>query len=267
MPTQTTDGWSWLLEQTRRFSRTVTNPGAVTDDLIAWAYSEAESQVYDLALESDIPWVVRNQTIDDTASSFGTQIEHATTRYFIVEDLGITDLVRVRHIWRVDPNNTTMSQPLLHSQGLFDTGRVRDIGATLTTWGREGWIEDGDYNSSGAHDMSLLIFNKGLAMAGGYLKLNYWFCPARVEADDFYEVDSSGNLSKAPTLPRKTWSAIMNYAHLIILETIEDQYKANALWRRFGGSAGITSRLRSMFQRFQDSDPEYVRDAFVEEGF
>jgi hypothetical protein len=255
-----------MLEQTRRFSRTVQNPGAVSDDLVAYAYTEALDVMHDLAMESAIPWSVRNAIIDDIGQDLGTQTEFATHRYFIESDLGITDLARPRRLWRVDTNNELVSQPMIHVDKLLETKRVQDLGAVISLMGQEGWTEDGDFNTDDLPEQAIIVYNRGLLMANGHLKVNYWFNMPIVTPDDFYEVDSSGNLTKKPPLPRKVWPAILNYAHLIILETVEDQFKGHFLWRRLSGTHGVIERVKGFFQRFEDGDPDYGDDTFGDEG-
>jgi len=267
MAAQVVDGWAMLQQQTKRFTRTVKNRGAVDDGLIAWAYTEGQQALFDLVLESDVEWALKNVTVDDSASSFGTEVEFKQHRYFIETDLGITDLVRVRRVWRVDPNNEAQSQPMIHMDRVMDVQRVKDLGSTLSLMGNEGWSLDGDLEPvSGNHELALMIFNKGTSMAGGHIKLNYWFQPENVLETDFYQVDANGDLTKRPALPRNTWPAIMNYAHLVILETIEDQYKNHSLWRRMNGVDGVLARARSSLARFQTGEPVYGQDTFGDEG-
>ena len=237
MATQTVDGWAMLERQVRRFTRTVNNDGAVDDELIAWAFTEGQQALHDIMLASDVEWAVKNVIVDDTDTSFGTEVEYKQHRYFIEKDLGITDLARVRRIWRVDEDNKAVrSQPLINMDRILDIQRVKDIGSTLALLGNEGWTLDGDVESvSGAHQMSINIFNRYAAMAGGQIKINYWLQPPNVTPADFSTVDASGDLTNRPVLPRSTWPAIMNYAALVILETVEDQYKNHSLWRRMNG--------------------------------
>lgn len=264
---QIVDGWAMLQKQIRRFTRTVDNDGAVTDELIAWALTEGQQALFDLVLESDVEWSIKNATIDDTASSFGTETEFKQHRYFIETDLGITDLARVRRIWRVDPNNERQSQPVFHVDKMMDAMRIKDLGSTLSLLGNEGWIHDGDVEpTSGNHEMAITIFNRYSALSGGHLKINYWFHPPNVVVNDFYEVDDSGDLTNRPVLPRTTWPAIMNYAQLVILETVEDQYKNHSLWRRMSGTDGVIKRARSSLARFQTGEPEYGEDTFSDDG-
>ena len=267
MATQTVDGWPMLQQQIRRFTRTVNNDGAVDDNLIAWALSEGQQALFDLVLESDVEWALKNVTVDDTSDSFGTEIEYKQHRYFIEKDLGITDLARIRRIWRVDPSSKTQSQPITNIDRILDIQRVKGLGSTLSLLGNEGWSLDGDIESvSGNHQLSLMIINKGAAMSDGHIKINYWFYPPNVVTDDFYEVDTGGDLTNRPVLPRSTWPAIMNYAQLVILETIEDQYKNHSLWRRMNGVDGVLKRVRSSLARFQTGEPEYGADTFSDDG-
>ena len=267
MAPQVVDGWAMLHKQIRRFTRTVKNDGAVDDDLIAWALTEAQQAIFDLALESDVEWVLKSTTVDDTADSFGTEVEYRQHRYFIEKDLGITDLVRVRRVWRVDPNKQAVSQPIVNMDRVLDAQRRKEAGSALSVWASEGWALDGDIEpTSGKHQISLMMYNRLSAMADGHIKINYWFHPSNVLTTDFYEVDSSGDLTNRPVLPRSTWPAIMNYAQLVILETIEDQYKNHSLWRRMNGVDGVLMRVRGSLSRFQTGEPEYGHDTFSDDG-
>lgn len=268
MAVQTVDGWPMLYKQVRRFTRTVSNDGAVDDELIAWAFTEGQQALHDLMLASDVEWAIKNVIVDDTAESFGTEVEYRQHRYFIEKDLGITDLARVRRIWRVDDTNKTVrSQPVINMDRMLDIQRVKDVGSVLSLLGNEGWTLDGDIESvSGAQQMSINIINRYSAMAGGFLKINYWLQPPNVTTADFFEVDTSGNLTNRPVLPRSTWPAIMNYATLVILETVEDQYKNHSLWRRMNGPEGVLARAKSNLVRFQTGEPEYGVDTFGDEG-
>lgn len=255
-----------LHAQTKRFTRTVKNSGAVDDDLIAWAFTEGQNAIADLVYASDVEWLLKNATIDDTASTFGTQTGYSEYRYFVEEDLGITDLVRVKRIWRVDPNNVNESQPLQHIDSILSLSQVRDVGALLALTAHEGWNMDGDLNTSGVHEIAIKIYNKGNALLNGHLRINYWASPPNVTSDDFYQVDTNGDLTNRPVLPRLVWPAIMNYGHLIILETVEDEYKNHALWRRMNGPSGVIERARNTLARFQTGEPEYGHDTFGDIG-
>ena len=265
---QTVDGWAFLQQQVRRFTRTVNNDGAVTDDLIAACLTEGQQMVFDLVLESDVEWALKNAVVDDTASSFGTEVSLNRHRYFIETDLGITDLARVRKIWRRDPNNEKKDVPLYNLSRVGDFGHAQDFGLGYVLSNTESWAQDGDIEpTSGNHEIAIHIFNRYASMTDGHLLVNYWFYPPLVEVSDFYEVDASGNLTNRPVLPRATWPAIMNYAQLVILETVEDQYKNHSLWRRFNGKDGILDRVRQSLARFQTGEPEYGADTFSGEGY
>lgn len=259
-------GWRRLYDQVRRFTRTLRDPGAVSDDLIAWAFTEAEDKIHNLVMESGVPWNIKNTVVDDTATSFGTQMSLNVHRYFLEEDLGITDLAKVRMLWRTDPTNAVLEAPVPHLDTIFSPASGVTYGSILATLNVEAWIEDGDINASGVPDMALRLYNRYNAMAGGSLNVNYWFVPTPVDPDFFYEVNAGGAYTRRPSMHQKCWPSIVNYAEIIILETTEDMYKGNSLWRRFNGPSGVLQELRGYLSRFQTDETEYIQDTFAGEG-
>jgi len=252
-------------ENLRRWSRTVKSDGAATDDALADACGEAQSQIVAIAIESGVPWVVKNVTIADSA--LGTTVAYQRRRLFIESDLGITDLSKVRSIWRVDPANQSPGWPIHH----FDNeGTEAERTANLTTLGalggREMWTESGDLNDDGDHEQTIVLAN-WLANASGFsLGIEYWFSPPLVTTDVFTAVDASGNSTARPSLPRAAWPAVLAYAKMVLLETIGDDYKATALWRRYNGPSGILEQLRNQFSSFQTGESTFVQPMADEES-
>lgn len=256
-------GYADMYENIRRWSRTAIVRGALDDDTVADAVNTAVSQVHDLAIESNMPWCVKNSTVDDIGGDLGTEIEEGVYRLLIESDLGITDMARVRRLWRVpSPAASGRGVPIRHMDNI---GPSAEAGAySRAGFADERWVEDGDLNDDGLHEMSIVIYNRGNAIEGGLLRLNYWFTPEQVTADTFFEEDVNGDRTARPPLPKKVWPAITDYAKLVLLETTGDDYKRNALWARYHGPSGVLERLRTVFATFQTGDASYVDDAGME---
>lgn len=250
------DGWAWMKQQTLRFTRSLRNQGAVTNDLIAYSYTEAQQMVQRLAVEAGVRWAVKSASIDDVGLALGTETATNERLLLIEDDLGITDMMKIDRLWRLGDDSTT--RPALIPY-------VPSAGSTAPLiLDSEVWTEAGGNNAAGNFEIGVRILNWGLE-SSGELRVDYWFSPPTVTADFFTEVDSSGNYTKKPTLPRPVWTDMLNYAHLLILETTDDQSKASSIWRRFQGPAGIEQRLRNYFGSFQTGSPETVIDRFSEE--
>lgn len=259
---QKIDGLAWIFENLRRWSRTNIVKGAIEDENIADAVNEAIQQIDDMVIESAVPWATRNATIADVSNNLGTEVEFKTRRLFIEQDLGITDLARVRRIWRLDPGNATVSKPIPYIDRIgpenVDSVRV------TTAFNEERWTEDGDIDASGNADMAIMIYNWGQGLNIGSLRVNYWFTPPLVAVDDFYATDANGDRTKRPTLPRKMWPHILTYAKLVILETTGDDYRSTAIWRRYSGPAGVLERVKTVLQAFQVGEPVFVDDTLMD---
>lgn len=265
MAVQTVDGYAAMYEDIRRWSRTTAVAGAVSEDTVADAINEAQEKIQDIVIESGVPWATRNKTIDDIGGNLGTQIEENVYRLFMVTDLAITDMARVRRIWRV-PDDPSQGRGARVTH-LDMVGPSVEVGeGSGQVFADERWAEDGDYNDDGIHEMAIVLYNRGNALAGGLLKVNYWFSIPDITADTFVEEDADGNRTVAPPLPRLAWRAITNYAKLIILETTGDDFRRNALWARLHGPAGVLERLRMKLSAFQTGDASYVDDGGMEAG-
>lgn len=263
MPAQVIDGWALIHDNIRRWSRTVTSVGAATEDAIADACNQALQAIDDLVIESGQAWAIRSQVITDLTSNLGSDVEFRTRRLFIEADLGITDLAKVYKLYRVDPTNAVVSKPIFHCDELGSENV--QTGTWINRWGDERWREDGDFNGDGNYDSAVMIYNWGASMPGGSLKVTYWFTPPTITADVFSELDSDGNRTSRPPLPKKLWVPIQEYAKLVLLETTGDQYKTNALWQRWRGTLGIESRVRSILASFQIGESTNIKDSFRDE--
>jgi Arc/MetJ family transcription regulator len=261
---QKIDGLAWIFENIRRWSRTTVVKGAVDDDTIADACNVALQQIDDLIIESAVPWAIRNVIVDDIGLQKGTYTEFKTRRLFLEQDLGITDCARVRRIWRADDVNQNMGTPLRHVDLVGPENS--DRGNTLANLGEECWTEDGDFDASGNADSAILIYNWGATSPAQKLKINYWFTPPLLLVDDFFATDTNGDRTKRPPVPRKMWVPLMEYAKLVILETTGDDYKSAALWRRYGGPAGILERVRMLLSAFQVGEEVFVQDRMTDGG-
>lgn len=254
-------GWGLIHDNIQRFTRSVKSPGAVTDAAIADACNDALQEIMTVIIQSGQPWMVRSKVIDDTA--LGSTVEFRTKRLFIEEDLGVTDLAKAYKLYRVDPSNQVISKPIFHCN---ETGSENvERGAWINRWGDERWREDGDFNADSNYDMSILLYNAGSAMAGGFLKITYWFTPDIVTEDVFTQVDANGDRTARPPLPKQFWSPLQSYAKLVLLETTGDEYKSNALWKRWGGPEGVLNKCRVLAGSFQLGEPNMVKDAFADE--
>jgi hypothetical protein len=261
---QTVTGYAAFEREIREWSRTGTVQGAVTPETVAYAINKAQQNVHDLCLESGMPWCIRNVVVDDIGDDLGTESEQGVFRLFIETDLGITDLARVRRLWRIPATagaGRGVRLPHIETVGAASND-LNAFGAVS----EERWTEDGDFNDDGDHEMSIILFNRGTALEGGHLKVNYWFTPADITPDVFYEEDDDGNLTARPPMPRKVWDSIVDYAKLVILETTGDDYKRNALWARLHGPAGVLERLRGNLAAFQTGDASYVDDSGMGEA-
>lgn len=265
MAQQVITGWPLIHDNIRRWSRTVKADGAIDADSIADACNTALQVVDDVIIGSGQPWAIRSKVIADITGNLGTNVEFKTRRLFMEEDLGITDLAKVYRLWRVDPNNQIISRPIYHC-GKAGSENVNN-GGWLSIWGCERWREDGDFNADSNYDMSVLIYNWGEAIAGGSLKVTYWFTPATITADVFTDTDSSGDRTTRPPVPKKLWNGIEDYAKLVLLETMGDQYKQNALWQRLRGPDGVVERLKTLCGSFQLGEANTVEDTLPEEVF
>jgi hypothetical protein len=253
---QRVDGWALIHDSIQRWGRATGGAkGATTDEVIADGCNTAVQAIHDLVLEVGIPWSVRNFVIDDVGQNLGTDVEFKTRRLLIETDLGITDLARVYKLWRVDPTNVTISRPIHHVDRAGPENV--DSGQVLANWNEERWCESGEFEG-GQAEQSIEIYNWGTLMQGGHLKMRYWYTPPLIDKSIFYATDVNGDRTTKPVLPRKTWVAIGEYAKLVILETTGDDYKANALWKRWGGTGGILERLRTVLASFQIGESEYV---------
>lgn len=248
----------------RRWSRTVKSDGSVTDEAMADACGEAQSQINAIAIESGVPWVVKNKQVADGA--LGTTIGYQRRRFFIEENLAITDLAKVRSIWRVDSSNSSPGWPIHHfdNEGT-EAERSQNLLTVSSIGGREMWTESGDLNAAGNHEQTILLYNWRANATGYDLAIEYWFNPPLVTVDDFTEIDASGNSAARPALPRASWPALLAYAKLVLLETMGDDYKAMALWRRYNGPAGILEQLRNQFSSFQTGESTFVQPMADEE--
>ena len=259
---QKIDGLALMYDDIRRWSRSGTVKGAIKDETVADAMNVAIAAMDDLVIESAVPWAVRNVTVDDIGQSKGTEVEYKTRRLFIETDLGITDMARVRRLWRVHPTNAGVGAPIFHLNKVGPEGM--DIGVTVARMNDERWVEDGDFDANGNADMAILLYNWGNALTSGKLKINYWFTPPLVVVDDFFATDANGDRTKRPALPRKLWVPTMEYAKLVILATTGDDYKSAAIWRRSHGPSGILERVRTVLAAFQVGEPVFVEDSMMD---
>lgn len=257
------DGWGLIYDGIRRWSRTVKSPGAIEDDSIADACNKGLQIVDNLVIESGQPWAVRSKLIADVTGNLGVDVELKTRRLFIEQDLGITDLCKVNRLWRVDPSNQVMSKPIFHCDQIGPENL--EHGNWMNRWGDERWREDGEFNSSGNYDSSILLYNWGTALAGGSLKVTYWFTPATITSSIFTDVDSNGDRLARPPLPRKLWPFIEEYAKLVLLETMGDAYKTSGIWTRWNGRSGLEAQCRMLVGAFQLGEPTNVHDVFADE--
>lgn len=260
----TIDGWMLIHDNLRRWSRTVKSDGVCTPEAIADACGEAQSQIVAIAIESGVPWTVKNISIADSA--LGTTVGYQRRRFFIEEDLGITDLAKVRSIWRIDSNNQSPGWPIHHfdNEGT-EAERSQNLLTVSSIGGREMWTESGDANSDGNPEQTILLYNWGANATGYNLSIEYWYNPPLVTVDDFTAIDASGNSTARPSLPRAAWPALQAYAKLVLLETMGDDYKANAMWRRYNSPAGILEQLRNQFSSFQTGESTFVQPMADEE--
>jgi hypothetical protein len=257
-------GIPWIYENIRRWSRTTTVKGAVDDDTIADAYNVAVGVFDDLVIESNVPWATREATANDLGLNLGTETEFKTRRLFLETDLGITDCARVRRLWRSDSTKQLLGQPIFYID-MVGPENV-DAGRMVSSYNDERWTESGDIDSDGNADMAVLIYNWGNSLNGGHLRINYWFTPELITADDFFAVDKDGDRTKRPPLPRKLWVPIMEYAKLVILETTGDDYKSSAIWRRYAGPSGILERVRTVLASFQSGEAVFIEDTMTDIG-
>jgi hypothetical protein len=263
MAAQIVSGWALAADNIRRWSRTVKSNGAITDESIADAGNTAAQVVQGIILESGQPWSIRSKTIDDVGTSLGVYAEYRTRRLFIEQDLGITDLTKVMKLWRVSADASEISHPIYHCQ---ETGPENiDRGTWLARYGDERWREDGDFNTAGNYDMSVLLYNWGESLAGGKLKITYWFTPAQITKDVFSAVDANGDRTSRPPFPKQFWIPLQEYMKLVLLETMGDQYKTSALWARWGGTSGLEKHLRTLAGSFQLGESNTVKDSFIDE--
>ncbi len=261
-----TQGWRRLYDQARRFTRTLKNSGAVTDELLAWAFSEAEQKIAHMAIESGIPWAIRNKQIDDT--NLGTIIALNAHFLFIETDLQIFDFAKVKRLFRVDAAQGFREEQIVHLDTMFSAASGVTAGSIISTLNVEAWIEDGDLNNATVprQELAIRLYNKGQALDGGELKIQYWISPLEVDPDFFFEVDSNGVHTRFPSLPQPVWPAILNYALVISLEATEEVFKSNTLWKRLRGTDGILQDVRNYFATFQTDEVHYVEDTFQGEG-
>lgn len=263
MPAQVITGWAAIYDNIRRWSRTVQSAGSINDDSIADACNTAMQAIDDLVIQAGTAWAIRSVVVADVTGNLGTAVEFQTQRLFIEEDLGITDLAQVYKLYRVDAGNQIISKPIYHCDESGSENIQR--GAWLARWGDERWREDGDFNSDGNYDSAILLYNWGTALANGSLKVTYWFTPAQITAEVFSLVDANGDRTARPPLPPKLWVPIQEYAKLVLLETIGDQYKQNALWQRWHGTSGIETRVRTILGSFQLGQEKAIKDSFADE--
>jgi hypothetical protein len=247
----------------QRYFRASSNVGTVDDDSIADAIWEGERWMHDLIVESGTAWAVKRTVIDDSA--LGTQIELGVHELFINSVLGITDLAKVQQLWRVDPNNLMVSGRISYLYSESTQEHVRSPGSLIGPSG-EFYTESGGVNASGRQEASILIYNKGTAMEGGSLRVDYWWVPQVVQTAWFTETDASGNVGRIPDLPEVLWSPILNYAKWVLTEQTGDTDRRNALARRFHGEAGLTKRVRQWLSNFQTEESVHVRDHWSEEA-
>lgn len=245
-----------MRQQTLRFTRSLRNQGAVNDDLIAYAYTEAQQMVQRLAVEAGVRWAVKSSSIDDVGLSLGTESAPDERLLLVESDLGITDLMKIDRLWRLGDDSET--SPLMIPY-------VPSAGTTAPLiLDSEVWTEAGGNNGDGNFETAIRILNWGLESSGD-LRVDYWFSPPTVTPEFFTELDANGNYTKKPTLPRPVWTDMLNYSHLLILETTDDQSKAMSIWRRFQGPAGIEQRLRNFLGTFQTGSSETAIDRYAEE--
>jgi hypothetical protein len=252
------DGWAWMRAQTQRFTRSLRNQNVVDDDLVSYCYSEAEQKVAQHVRQSGIRWCIKNAVIDDVGLQKGTAIGSSGRRLFVETDLGILDFAKVNKLWRVDPADQSKKSPI------FYEGDER--GGDGVIYSLETFTEDGDVDAAGNQDLALRISNWGKALTNGLLRVNYWNVPAKIDATAFTTPDANGDFTKRPSLPRPTWIYILNYAHLILLELLEDHAKSTALWRRFAGPTGMEQQINEFLASFVSGTSEPVEDRFYEEG-
>jgi hypothetical protein len=254
---QLVDGWAWIHDNIQRWGRATGGAkGATTDEVIADACNTAQQAIHDIVLEVGIPWAVRNAVINDAGLNLGIDVEFKTRRLLIETDLGLTDVARIYKLWRVDPANATISRPL-HHVSMAGPENV-DSGQVLANWNEERWVESGEFDGAQHAEQSIEIYNWNTLVPGGLLKIRYWYTPPLIDKTVFYATDVSGNRTTRPVLPRKVWVPICEYAKLVILETTGDDFKAAALWKRWGGTDGISNRLKTVLANFQIGESEYV---------
>lgn len=256
---QIVEGYQRQLKNLRRYFRAEVNSGAVDDQTCADGLWEGTSYIIDLIIESGIYWSQRKQTIDDT--NLGTEIDFQVHELFIKKDLGITDMAKITRLWRVDPNKKLVRGRIPYVIDDRSGHLLRDPGSLVGPAG-EFYSESSDVTSDGNQEQSILLYNKGTALEGGHLHIEYWWSPPPLTVEDLYETDANGNFTKGPSVPEKMWVHILNYAKWVIAEQTGDIDKQEALARRFGGSDGIKNRVREFLGEFQTGDPRYVHDQY-----
>jgi len=261
MATPSYDGYAWMKRNIKRYFRAVANPGAVDDVVIAEGITQGERMAHDEIMLSMVPWAVKAVTVDDVGGSLGTAYDYNARLLLIETDLGITDLARLRRLWRVSADQSTTPSLLGHIADETAHPGLADVNYMDCPTG-ESWTEFGADNASGNYEPGIIIFNWGQSLTGSRLKAEYWWCPPVVDPDWLDEVDANGNYTKGPPFPRPLWVPIQDYAKWCIAEITGDIDKQRALARRWKSKGGIQEMVREYLARFQTGEPQYVKDTF-----
>ncbi len=129
---------------------------------------------------------------------------------------------------------------------------------------REIWLETTGVDTLGRQRQALLIFNKGNALTGGNLWVNYWFRPKKVVKDDFLVPDSGGLFTAEPEIPEYLQRHLFEDALLKFTEVSEDRERHRMLEGRMLRPSGILERIRQFTSHFQKGDPVYGEIHFDE---
>ncbi len=261
MTTQIVIGWPSMYRNIRRFFRVEDNPGLVDDVTIADSLSEAESALSDLVLESGVGWLVKTLLVNDVGLNLGKAFGRNGRFLFLIQDLALTDPVRIKMLYREHPNTSDLI-PIAYVGTDSDAADVSDPAWYSGRKGGEMWIESGDLNTAGNHELGIRILNWNTTVTNAQLRVDYWFTPPVVDVAWFTETDASGDLKRSPSLPRQMWPFILNNAKLIIAEQTGDLGKIKVLNSRILSPAGVLNRIREQLSNFQSEGSEVVTDVF-----